>query len=50
MRMMAVTILLLLAGCGGGGGSDPVVVPSNQAPQFTSAATASLVENAALSY
>lgn len=50
MRMMAVTTLLLLAGCGGGGGSDPVVVPSNQAPQFTSAATASLVENAALSY
>ena len=41
---------LLLSACGGGGGDPPVVIPPNQAPQFTSAATVSLVENAALIY
>ena len=48
-RIMIAATLLLLAGCGGDD-DDLVVIPPNQAPQFTSAATASLVENAALSY
>ena len=50
----AIAAVALLGGCGGSGGGSsaapaPVVTapPVNQAPSFTSAATASVVENAA---
>ncbi|MES2987698.1 MAG: PQQ-dependent sugar dehydrogenase [Pseudomonadota bacterium] len=48
---------LFLAACSGGGGSGggggtptPTPAPTNTAPSFTSATTATLVENAALNY
>lgn len=37
--------VLALSGCGGGGGSSGSSAPTNAAPQFTSPATASVVEN-----
>ncbi|NIJ19583.1 hypothetical protein FHS95_001252 [Sphingomonas naasensis] len=55
MRRFAFGSLLLLAACsgndgGGGGGGTPTPTPANTAPSFTSAATATVVENAALGY
>ncbi|USI78719.1 PQQ-dependent sugar dehydrogenase [Sphingopyxis sp. USTB-05] len=38
---------LFLSGCGGG---DPITLPPNDAPQFTSSASVAVVENAALLY
>ncbi|MEG3151164.1 PQQ-dependent sugar dehydrogenase [Sphingomonas sp. ZT3P38] len=51
-----LTLMLLLAtsACGGGGGGDgggtPTPTPANQAPSFTSAATANVVENTTDAY
>jgi glucose/arabinose dehydrogenase len=48
--------LVLLAACsgggggGGGGGGTPTPAPANQAPSFTSAATANVTENATAAY
>ena len=57
MRYCAALPLLFLAACSGGGGGSgggpaptPTPTPANTAPTFTSAATASVVENAALVY
>ena len=54
---IGLTGILLLAACsggGGGGGGTPAPTPTpsgpNTAPSFTSATTATVVENAALSY
>jgi hypothetical protein len=51
LRRLSLPLVLLIGGCGesSGGGSTPTP-PPNQAPSFTSSATASIVENAALSY
>ncbi|WP_404334172.1 PQQ-dependent sugar dehydrogenase [Sphingomonas sp. MMS12-HWE2-04] len=49
----AVAVTLFLAACSGGTNNPsptPTPPPSNSAPVFTSAATASLVENSALAY
>lgn len=44
---LAGALALTLGSCGGGGGgSTPTPTPTNRAPQFTSAATASVLENA----
>jgi hypothetical protein len=54
MRYSATLPLLLLAACSGGGGpggGTPAPTPTpNTAPSFTSATTATVVENAALGY
>ncbi len=50
---MPLPMLIVIGGCGGSGGGGtptPTPPPTNQAPVFTSAATASVVENAALNY
>lgn len=47
-RPYLATFLLLLASCGGGGGSTPPA--PNTPPTFTSAQTASVVENTAAAY
>jgi len=52
MRTAPLVPLLLLAACSGGGTSTPTPTPgpTNHAPVFTSAATASVVENTAAAY
>lgn len=40
-----LSIVLMLASCGGGGNSSPTPTPVATAPTFTSASTASVVEN-----
>ncbi|WP_186729013.1 PQQ-dependent sugar dehydrogenase [Sphingomonas panacisoli] len=56
LSYLSLPLLLVIGGCGdggsGGGGSSPTPTPTpaNTAPTFTSAATASVAENAALSY
>ncbi|MES2444992.1 MAG: PQQ-dependent sugar dehydrogenase [Pseudomonadota bacterium] len=52
MRTAPLVPLLLLAACSGGGTSTPTPSPgpSNRAPAFTSAATASVVENGTAAY
>ena len=56
LSRLPLPLLLVIGGCGGssGGGSTPAPTPTpspaNSAPVFTSAATASVVENAALGY
>jgi glucose/arabinose dehydrogenase len=51
---LSLPLLLAIGGCGdggsGGGTVTPTPTPANTAPTFTSAATASVAENAALSY
>jgi hypothetical protein len=54
LSRLPLPLLLAIGGCGdggsGGGTPTPTPPPANTAPTFTSAATASVVENAALSY
>ena len=55
MRILASLPLVLLAACSGGGGGGGsggggTPTPSNSAPSFTSAATASVVENSTTAY
>lgn len=46
MRWIAISAAAsVLAGCGGSGGGGTVTPPVNRAPSFTSAASASIVEN-----
>ncbi|MBR0551786.1 hypothetical protein [Stakelama marina] len=42
---LAIGIVTLTASCGGGGGTTPTPTAANHAPAFTSAASASVVEN-----
>ncbi|MFC3579623.1 hypothetical protein [Sphingomonas hylomeconis] len=42
---LAIGVLLFTASCGGGDGSTPTPTPTNRAPVFTSATTASVIEN-----
>jgi len=41
----APALLLFVSACSGGGGGSPTPTPANRAPSFTSAASASVVEN-----
>src|SRR5688500_4035593 len=47
LRLSTAVVVLLVAGCGGGSGGGGGGGGGNSAPAFTSAATASVVENAA---
>ena len=54
LSRLSLPMLLVVGGCGGSSGGTPTPTPTptptNTAPTFTSAATASVVENAALTY
>jgi len=54
LSCLSLPLLLAIGGCGdggsGGGTSTPTPTPGNSPPTFTSPATASMVENATLSY
>ncbi|MBN8813854.1 MAG: PQQ-dependent sugar dehydrogenase [Sphingomonas sp.] len=50
LSYLTLPVLLAIGGCGDGGGTTPTPTPTNTAPTFTSAATASVVENTALTY